>query len=173
MKLTEINSSLPALSLACHRVEAKVQGVQQLSTLTLQVESLPNFNNRPEASKDAFRNSPAAYVRSENKIIVNNAKFSLLAPEVAEATLAHEVGHAFCNLYPPAHLTGRLTDVPEVTVADIVADYYACDWGFLDGICEARKNKPQYCDILARRQDPEVFCEEMLRWNLKRIVINE
>jgi hypothetical protein len=92
-------------------------GVQQLSGLTLPVESLPNFDNRQEAKKTpTFRETPAAY-DPINKIIVNNAKFSLLTPEVAEATLAHEVGHAFCKLYP-AVLTGKFADVSEEIIAD-------------------------------------------------------
>jgi len=93
----ELKESDPSLSEVCRAVEARLESVAELATLELPVKSLPDFDSLPGAEHKGIRLSPAGYQPQERNILVNGARFFSLSPDVAEAVLAREIGHAVCH----------------------------------------------------------------------------
>jgi hypothetical protein len=110
MRLIESNGSLGPF---CRAFENQVRNVPDLMRLTLEVEVLCNFESPPDSPlKENVRRDVAAYDRSTRKIFIHIPRFLALDPDVADAVLAHEIGHAYCHQVPmPAVSLGFLSSV--------------------------------------------------------------
>lgn len=164
----DLLESDPSLSSVCRAVEARVQGADEPANLELSVvllldfESLPDLRSLPEGkARDVFRQSPTLYQVQPQRILINGANFFSLLPDVAEAALAHEVGHAVCE-------RDSLMKLPRYKTLNscIVADFLACRWGFCEGLRKERLESygPQYCEILQLWGDEQEFIRRVSRW---------
>lgn len=160
MKLVE---SAPSLTEVCRAVEIGVQDVDDLATLELPVVLLPDFDSLSEAkSSDAVRRSPAAYQLRERRILVNSVAFFHLPTDVAEAALAHEIGHSVCHRHSLMQRVRSYRELGECIVADLLA----CRWGFFDGLRKERLGSygEQYCKILELWPNEDEFARRMAEW---------
>jgi Zn-dependent protease with chaperone function len=164
----KLDESTPSLSAICRAVEARLEGVEELASLKLPLVLLPDFDSLPEANlAAAIRLTPTAYQRLERRILVNAATFSTLQEDVAEAVLAHEIGHALCHR---DSIMERATDYRFLGEC-IVADLLACKWGFFDALKKERlkSNGPQYSQILGLWSDEGEFVRRMTEWYQVRL----
>ena len=162
MKLIESDSSLSA---TCRAVEVRLAGVGDLAGLELPVVLLPDFEDVPEAKRSvAIRRTPAAYRPSEGKIFVNQARFSLLPADVAEAVIAHEIGHAV------SHRDSLAQKYPELSDC-MVADLLACRWSFFEGLRKERfeSNGQKYCELLDLWSDESKYVRGMAVYYQRRL----
>jgi len=140
-----------------------VHGVAELAALALPVVLLPDFESLPEATLGtSIRLSPAAYQPQGQRISVNEAIFHALEPDVAEAVLAHEIGHALCH----RDATMQRTPAYRLLGECIVADLLACGWSFFDGLRKERVQiyGAEYCEILSLWRDRDEFINRMSTW---------
>ena len=158
-----------SLSAACRAVELRTQDVNDLATLELPVVLEHDFDSL--STLESIRLSPTIYRREDRRILVNLITFPSLSPVVAEAALAHEVGHAICQrdsimeqpLYSPLNEC-------------MVADLFACKWGFFDGLMKERveSHGPEYCEILSLWSNEAEFVRRMTAfypiWLTRRLV---
>jgi len=168
LKLAE---SDPSLSTLCRAVEVRVQSVHELAGLELPVVLLRNFDSVPELSsfpegkvRDAYRLSPAMYQAQTQRVLVNAAGFFSLPRDIAEAVLAHEVGHAVCHrdsIMAQPRYRPLLCEC-------IVADLLACKWGFFEGLRNERLERYglAYCKVLELWSNEDEFLTCMTRWHL-------
>lgn len=165
MQLTE---SATSLTRVCRCVEARLHGVTEVAALALPLVVLSDFESLHEATLGAsIRLSAAAYQLREQRIIVNEAIFYALEPDVAEAVLAHEIGHAVCHRDATMERTPAYRFLSECIVADLLA----CRWSFLDGLRKERLQiyGPEYCEILDLWRDPDQFINRMCTWYQRRL----
>lgn len=162
MKLQEKDACLTPL---CRSLEQRTSSVLVLSSSQIPVALKADFRNEPEATKyPSIAKNPALYRKSAKTIFVNAEVFFMKSASVQEATLAHEVGHLFCDLSP----------CPEVGVDGIgecgMADLLACRWGYLDELKVDRMPcyGKEYCDILDSWNNQEEFLERMKVWHYRK-----
>lgn len=154
-----LNENDKKLESVCRAFELHVKDADALSNLSLEVELLPNFNDLPESSIEAIRDSPAAYRKSSNKIYVNNSTFFSFNEDVQGAFIAHEIGHVV------------LQNTPSDINIEIKADRLACEWGFFEAlrIERLRSYGQKYVDCLAFWEDMLRFNECMAMWDMFRL----
>lgn len=166
MKLAESDS---ALSEVCRAIEIRLARFENLSDLALPVALLSNFDSLPEAQTNAsYLSTPAAYQRSERRIIVNGQQFLPLCLDMQQAALAHEIAHAVYHRNPIV-----LSD-PEYGIPlteEIVADLLVCKWGFFVELRQERFQSygARYCQILELWPEEESFVREMTIWHQQRL----
>jgi hypothetical protein len=145
MKLIE---SDPKLSYACRIVEEMCSSIAELSKLEIAVFLLPNFDNYPHQN-NPYKKQPSLYVKSENRIMVNENKFFSEDIRVQAMILLHEVAHGFREQIKP-----KLLDYYERAGLheDPIVDLLICQWGFKEQLIFARKDMygQRYCEALAR-----------------------
>lgn len=114
-----------------------------------------------------YRTSDAAYRRSMRTILVNAERFFKRDPDVQEAILAHEVGHTLC------HHQGHPQDSPfsEGFGECITADWWACSWGYVEGLVREREesNGAEYCRYLRLWQDRRMYNTKMRGWHMRKL----
>ncbi len=163
----QLRESAASLSGVCRSVEARVKDIAELSELVLPIVLLPAFDSLPEvASRPSIRHEAAAYQLREERVVVNESIFPSFDADVAQAVLAHEIGHAICHrnaiMQRPAY---------KLLSECIVADLLACKWSFVEGLRKERLQSygPKYCQILDVWQDEDQFVDRMLTYYRQRL----
>lgn len=163
----KLNESTPSLASVCRAVEKRTREVAELSALSLPIVLLSDFEGLPKTQAgNAIRLNPAVYQRLQQRILINGSKFDPLDPDVAQAVIAHEIGHAVCHrdslMERPAYRS---------LYECIVAELLACKWGFFDELKKDRLESygSKYCEILELWQDGLEFVSRMDRWYQRRL----
>jgi Zn-dependent protease with chaperone function len=141
----------------------RLENVEDLDSFELPVVLLPDFGSLPEAhSHPAVRLTPAAYQVRERRIVVNGPAFFVLEADVAEAVLAHEIGHGAYHRDSSTIRTNRYGMLGECIVADLLA----CRWGFFEGLRKERLQSYglQYCQILELWPNESEYIARMETW---------
>jgi hypothetical protein len=158
MKLVE---SDPSLAAVCRAVEARLQAVSCLVNVEIAVVLLPHFNDlgHPATPKD-----PAAYMRSDQRILVNAQVFPSFSTEAAQFALAHEIGHH-------AHHVGITAFRPNLGGVQrcIIADWLATQWGFAEEMRTARLGDQggEYCEKLSTLSTEAEFLSWAEKWEVR------
>ena len=160
MRLTETSSSLSEL---CRAVEMRLEHIEDLRPFELPLVLLPSFGSLPEAElHPTIRLTPAAYQVRERRIVVNGPAFFMLEADVAEAVLAHEIGHGAYHRDSSTMRGNRYAMLGECIVADLLA----CRWGFLEGLRKERLKScgREYCEILELWRNEGEYIARMEAW---------
>jgi 3-dehydroquinate dehydratase len=150
----------------CRSVEKHTENSAPLRDCTVPVNVVPDLQSEPEVDiVPLITLNPAAYRRSIKTILVNEHTFFDLKHSIREAILAHEVGHLLC------HLTG-CSENREVPISEcIIADLWACRWGYSTPLLEERRTSygPAYCDILQLWLNEQEYLEKMTLWYMQKL----
>lgn len=136
---------------------------------TCHVELLPDFGSFPESSDEVYRNSPAAYRPSADRMFVNGTMFFCLPVDVQAAVLAHETGH-----YADNHDPAIAASMSLKRHGCALADWLACTWGFADALIRDRAADtklygPKYAAVLGLWADPDAFTKAHTVWRHKLV----
>lgn len=163
MQLFESDFRLAPL---CREMEARTANQVRLQNFTVTIKLFPNFDSEPEADIRAFRTSPMAYRQSTHTVLVNDTFIWQLPSTCHIGVLAHEIGHAICR-------RDRLMEQDRYRLPEecIVADLLACTWRFHDELAVERISSygDEYCEILKKWHDADVFLARMWRWHQRRL----
>lgn len=126
---------------ALRRFEQTVAAVDDLANVVLEVECLASFDDVAEARMHSHRASPAGYVPTRDRLLINLQVFDALDAPTQVAVLAHEVGHAL------RHRRGESRPWGEDCFE---ADVLAVRWGLGDALLADRERTPgpEYAAIL-------------------------
>lgn len=89
---------------------------------------------------------------------------------IQEATIMHEVAHAYLHLINPDLMKREFKDINE----ELIADYLVCGWGFEEQIIAERTLSygEEYSDALRLWRDREKFLDAIDRAYTKILIGN-
>jgi hypothetical protein len=155
----------------CRAIECSMSSVPELAGLVVPVQLLDNFGDLPEAGRSqVVKDTYASYRRSTRTIYVNRSTFVSLPPEIQQAVIAHEIGHAYAHsesLVEKAAGYGTFGDYGE----EFLADRLACIWGFSDGLRRERSASygQRYIEALDLWRDEPAYLKEMHKWHWQKL----
>jgi hypothetical protein len=148
----------------CEALIRTLANVNILNGFSPTVVIHPNFESLPESAQDAIRRSPAAFRNTSQELLINEAIFFPLDADTQIAVMAHEIGHAAHNR------GGRIPNLPANLQSCIIADVWACSWGFTVGLLKERRvsRGEEYCRILSEHPIDSVG-ELLVLWHMQRL----
>jgi antirestriction protein ArdC len=160
-------STDPKLAALCQAMQDHLAEVAELQQLEVNVVLLPNFNSLPEAeAHPSIRQDCAVYRPSTNTIYVNESIFESQEPDVMNAIMAHELGHACAHHLSLMKALSTYAGLGE----EYLADRLACVWGFHEPLSRMRKERYRqaYVDALKLWPDEAAYCKAMRMYDLRK-----
>ena len=169
MRFRESDNELSELA---RQFENATDSIEELSGMEVALNLVDNFDDIEEfkSALAVISHTPAFFRKSNGVIYVNNATINNYTMPQQLAVLAHEVGHCYIYRNQLAPFNVNYADIPMHLPECIMADWYAIQWGFIEGLRSERmvSSGKDYVEIFNNQTDLPAYQSSMLSWYMKK-----